>query len=75
MAERSTCDNELPNGPHTSFVKTLKEVDLWAEEGAKGRGSTRNVGRCWGRNSLDTELGGCGKLTDNLCQWIDKCGR
>ena len=25
-----------------------------------------------GINSLDAELGGCGMLTDNMCQWIDK---
>ena len=28
-----------------------------------------------GQNSLDAELRRCGMLTDNLCQWIDKCVR
>ena len=35
----------------------------------------KKCGPVLGQNSLDAELGGCGTLTDNLCQWIDKCVR
>ena len=33
----------------------------------------KKCGPVVGQNSLDAELGGCGMLMDNLCQWIDNC--
>ena len=35
----------------------------------------KKCGPVVGQNSLDAELGGCGVLTDDLRQWIDKCVR
>ena len=32
----------------------------------------KKCGPVSGQNSLDAELGCCGMLTDNMCQWIDK---
>ena len=61
-----SCDNG--NCGAGKLIMTCSEILGWFP-------IYKKCGPVSGSNSLDAELGGCGMLTDNMCQWIDKCVR